>query len=99
MRDAAERGLRLISYDRPGFGESSPQPGRTVADTAADVRVISRPATVRNIAGSARLRPLLALMRHCRQREERSSGSTAARLYDKLNTWLRSRLLRRTRQP
>ncbi len=40
VRDAAERGLRLISYDRPGFGESSPQPGRTVADTAADVRVI-----------------------------------------------------------
>ena len=40
VRDAAERGLRLISYDRPGFGESPPQPGRTVADTAADVRAI-----------------------------------------------------------
>jgi pimeloyl-ACP methyl ester carboxylesterase len=40
VRDAAERGLRLISYDRPGYGESSPQPGRTVADTAADVRAI-----------------------------------------------------------
>jgi pimeloyl-ACP methyl ester carboxylesterase len=40
VRDAAERGLRLIGYDRPGFGDSSPQPGRTVADTAADVRVI-----------------------------------------------------------
>jgi pimeloyl-ACP methyl ester carboxylesterase len=40
LRDAAERGLRLISYDRPGFGESSPQPGRTAADTAADVRAI-----------------------------------------------------------
>jgi pimeloyl-ACP methyl ester carboxylesterase len=39
-RDAAERGLRLIGYDRPGYGESSPQPGRTVADTAADVRAI-----------------------------------------------------------
>ncbi len=38
--DAAERGLRLISYDRPGYGESSPQPGRTVADCAADVRAI-----------------------------------------------------------
>ncbi len=23
-RDAAERGLRLISYDRPGYGESPP---------------------------------------------------------------------------
>jgi pimeloyl-ACP methyl ester carboxylesterase len=40
VRDAAERGLRLIGYDRPGYGESSPQPGRTVADCAADVRTI-----------------------------------------------------------
>jgi pimeloyl-ACP methyl ester carboxylesterase len=39
-RDAAERGLRLISYDRPGYGGSSPQPGRTVADCAGDVRAI-----------------------------------------------------------
>jgi pimeloyl-ACP methyl ester carboxylesterase len=40
VRDAAERGLRLISYDRPGYGGSSPHPGRAVADTAADVRAI-----------------------------------------------------------
>ena len=40
VRDAAARGLRLISYDRPGYGGSSPQPGRTVADCAADVRII-----------------------------------------------------------
>ena len=39
-RDAAERGLRLISYDRPGYGGSSPQPGRSVADCADDVRAI-----------------------------------------------------------
>jgi pimeloyl-ACP methyl ester carboxylesterase len=39
-RDAAERGLRLICYDRPGYGGSSPQPGRTVADCAGDVRAI-----------------------------------------------------------
>ena len=38
--DAAVRGLRLISYDRPGYGESTPQPGRSVADCAADVRAI-----------------------------------------------------------
>ncbi|HEX4091404.1 MAG TPA: alpha/beta hydrolase [Trebonia sp.] len=38
--DAAERGLRLIGYDRPGYGGSSPQPGRTVADCADDVRAI-----------------------------------------------------------
>ncbi|MEU8258412.1 alpha/beta hydrolase [Micromonospora inaquosa] len=40
VRDAAQRGLRLISYDRPGYGDSSPGPGRTVADTADDVRAI-----------------------------------------------------------
>jgi pimeloyl-ACP methyl ester carboxylesterase len=39
-RDAAARGLRLICYDRPGYGGSSPQPGRTVADCAGDARAI-----------------------------------------------------------
>ena len=38
--DAAARGLRLIGYDRPGYGGSTPQPGRTVADCATDVRAI-----------------------------------------------------------
>jgi pimeloyl-ACP methyl ester carboxylesterase len=38
--DAAERGLRLISYDRPGYGGSEPCPGRSIADCAADVRAI-----------------------------------------------------------
>jgi pimeloyl-ACP methyl ester carboxylesterase len=38
--DAAARGLRLISYDRPGFGGSSPSPGRSVANCAADARAI-----------------------------------------------------------
>jgi pimeloyl-ACP methyl ester carboxylesterase len=40
VTDATARGLRLISYDRPGYGESTPQPGRTMADCAADVRAI-----------------------------------------------------------
>jgi pimeloyl-ACP methyl ester carboxylesterase len=40
VADAAERGLRLIGYDRPGYGGSSPQPGRTVADCAGDARAI-----------------------------------------------------------
>ena len=39
--DAAERGIRLISYDRPGYGGSSPHDGRSVADAAADVGVIA----------------------------------------------------------
>src|SRR5262245_56276446 len=38
--DAAARGLRLIGYDRPGYGGSTAQPGRTVADCAADVQAI-----------------------------------------------------------
>ena len=41
VRDAAARGLRLVTYDRPGYGGSSPQPGRTVADCVTDVRAIA----------------------------------------------------------
>lgn len=37
---AARRGLRLITYSRPGYGESSPDPGRTVADVTDDVYLI-----------------------------------------------------------
>ncbi len=38
----AERlGIRLISYDRPGYGRSTPDTGHTVADGAADVRAIA----------------------------------------------------------
>ena len=38
---AAERGLRVVSYGRPGYGSSTRQPGRTVADAAADVDAIA----------------------------------------------------------
>jgi len=41
VQDAAARELTLITYDRPGYGGSSPQPGRSVADCAVDVRTIS----------------------------------------------------------
>ena len=40
VADATARGLRLISYDRPGYGESTPQPGRAMADCVSDVRAI-----------------------------------------------------------
>ncbi len=40
LADAERRQLRLISYDRPGYGGSTPQPGRSTADCASDVRVI-----------------------------------------------------------
>ena len=38
--DAAARGIRLIAYDRPGYGGSTRHPQRSVADCAADVRAI-----------------------------------------------------------
>jgi pimeloyl-ACP methyl ester carboxylesterase len=38
---AAAHGLRLISYDRPGYGDSPASPGRCVADAAADARAIA----------------------------------------------------------
>jgi pimeloyl-ACP methyl ester carboxylesterase len=37
---AAARGLRTVLYARPGYGDSTPQPGRLVADAAADVAAI-----------------------------------------------------------
>jgi pimeloyl-ACP methyl ester carboxylesterase len=41
IADAGERGLRLLSYDRPGYGESSRLPGRAVAHAAEDVAAIA----------------------------------------------------------
>ena len=41
VEDAAAHGLRLVSYDRPGYGGSTPHPGRTVGDAAADVLAIA----------------------------------------------------------
>lgn len=37
----ADRGLRVISPDRPGYGGSSPQPGRSMADWAVDVDALA----------------------------------------------------------
>jgi len=36
----ADLGLRMITYDRPGYGESDPQPGRRVVDAAEDVAAL-----------------------------------------------------------
>jgi pimeloyl-ACP methyl ester carboxylesterase len=38
---AADNGLRWVSYDRPGYGGSAPNPGRDVASAAADVSAIA----------------------------------------------------------
>lgn len=37
---ATAQGLRSVYYSRPGYGNSDPQPGRRVADAAADVAAI-----------------------------------------------------------
>jgi pimeloyl-ACP methyl ester carboxylesterase len=42
--------IRLISYDRPGYGGSDPQPGRTVAACAQDVRAIAEALGVKRLA-------------------------------------------------
>jgi pimeloyl-ACP methyl ester carboxylesterase len=39
-RDAAERGIRLFSYDRPGYGGSTRQKDRNIADCAADILAV-----------------------------------------------------------
>lgn len=38
---SARLGLRWAGHDRPGYGGSSPRPGRTVADVAADVAAVA----------------------------------------------------------
>lgn len=38
---AARLGIRWVSYDRPGYGGSTPSPGRDVASAAADVSSIA----------------------------------------------------------
>jgi pimeloyl-ACP methyl ester carboxylesterase len=37
VNSARELGIRLLAHDRPGYGASTRQPGRTVASVAADV--------------------------------------------------------------
>jgi pimeloyl-ACP methyl ester carboxylesterase len=39
-RAAHERGLRLVTTSRPGYGDSSRQPGRVVVDVVADIAAV-----------------------------------------------------------
>src|SRR3954447_13555927 len=41
LADARQRGIRLIGYDRPGYGGSTRRPGRRVADVVDDVTTIA----------------------------------------------------------
>jgi len=52
LQAALERGLRLIGYDRPGYGSSDPLPGRRVVDAAADVAAIADALQISHFAVS-----------------------------------------------
>jgi len=41
LPSAAQRGIRWVSHDRPGYGGSTPHPGRDVASAAADAATIA----------------------------------------------------------
>jgi pimeloyl-ACP methyl ester carboxylesterase len=47
---AQRDGIRLISYDRPGYGGSSRQPGHTVANCVEDVRSIASALGIERMA-------------------------------------------------
>jgi pimeloyl-ACP methyl ester carboxylesterase len=40
VEPATGLGLRTVSYSRPGYGESTPRPGRSVADAVADIETV-----------------------------------------------------------
>src|SRR4051812_4711540 len=48
----ARHGLRRLTYDRPGYGESSRQPGRTVKDVVDDVLAIAAALNIDKFAVS-----------------------------------------------
>ena len=43
-------GIRLIAYDRPGYGDSERHMGRTVGDAAADVKAIAKQLEIEEFA-------------------------------------------------
>lgn len=50
IQDATKQGIRLISYDRPGFGDSDPCHDRKVGDVAQDVRALASELGLERIA-------------------------------------------------
>jgi pimeloyl-ACP methyl ester carboxylesterase len=50
VEDAEARGVRLLGYDRPGYGGSDPHPGRRVADAAGDVTAIADALGIERLA-------------------------------------------------
>jgi pimeloyl-ACP methyl ester carboxylesterase len=50
VQDATEKGIRLIGYDRPGYGGSDRHEGFSPAATADDVRAIARSLGIERLA-------------------------------------------------
>jgi pimeloyl-ACP methyl ester carboxylesterase len=50
VRLAEAQGVRMISYDRPGYGGSDRDPGRSVASCAGDVRAIADALGIERLA-------------------------------------------------
>jgi pimeloyl-ACP methyl ester carboxylesterase len=50
VRLAERQGIRMICYDRPGYGDSDRDPGRSVASCAQDVRAIADALGIERLA-------------------------------------------------
>jgi pimeloyl-ACP methyl ester carboxylesterase len=50
LRLASGKGLRLIGVDPPGYGGSAAQPGRRIADSAADAKAIAEALGITRLA-------------------------------------------------
>ena len=51
---AARMGIRWVSYDRPGYGGSTPHPGHDVASAAADVASVADALGIEGSCGCVR---------------------------------------------
>jgi pimeloyl-ACP methyl ester carboxylesterase len=74
-----ERGLRVVSADRPGYGRSSPQPGRTMRDWPADVAALADHLDIDEfivVAYRPEARTRWRAVRSCRIASARSVWST-----------------------
>ena len=78
VRLAESQGIRLISYDRPGYGGSTPQPGRTVSDCEQDVRAIAAALGLERVAvwGISAAVRTRSRARRCCPTSSRLSGSS-----------------------
>jgi hypothetical protein len=52
-REASEAGLRIIGIDRPGYGLSAPQPGRTIAGWVPEALAVALRRYLRRITASS----------------------------------------------